>query len=75
MVVIPRYQSSLGSAPIRSGRRITTGTGAASGLAELGKTISEGLNSYSEQKIALTAKLRDQEIINKSLLADAEAKQ
>jgi|TARA_A100001391_G_scaffold40407_1_gene22672 hypothetical protein len=74
MVVIPRYQSSLGSAPIRSGRRITTGTGAASGLAELGKTISEGLNSYSEQKIALTAKLRDQEILNKSLLADAEAK-
>lgn len=74
MVVIPRYSGSLGSSPIRSGRSISTGTEGASGLMQLGKTISAGLNAYSEQKIALTAKLRDQDILNKSLMADSEAK-
>lgn len=75
MVTIPRYTGSLGSAPIRSSRRITTGTAGSDALMNLGKTLTDGLSAFTEQKIAMTAKLRDQEIKNRHLLAGAETNQ
>jgi hypothetical protein len=75
MVTIPRYTGSLGSAPIRSSRRITTGTAGSDALMNLGKTLTDGLSAFTEQKIAMTAKLRDQEIRNKGLLAGTDMSQ
>jgi len=75
MVTIPRYTGSLGSAPIRSSRRITTGTAGSDALMNLGKTLTDGLSAFTEQKIAMTAKLRDTEIKSKHLLAAAETNQ
>tara|TARA_R100000995_G_C3484650_1_gene126457 strand:+ start:10656 stop:12500 length:1845 start_codon:yes stop_codon:yes gene_type:complete len=75
MVRIPRYEGSLGSSPIRSGRNIRTGTSGANALMNLGKEIQQNLNQFGEQKIALQQKIRDQEIRNKGLLAQAETNQ
>lgn len=73
MVVIPRYEGTLSSAPINSGRRLTTGLSGANSLINFGQQLSNDLNTYATQKIEIVAKQRDQEILNRSLLADAEA--
>ena len=75
MVRIPRYEGSLGTSPIRSGRNIRTGTSGANALMNLGKEIQQNLNQFGEQRIALQQKIRDQEIRNKGLLAQAETNQ
>ena len=75
MVRIPRYEGSLGTSPIRSGRNIRTGTRGANALMTLGKEIQQNLNQFGEQRIALQQKIRDQEIRNKGLLAQAETNQ
>ena len=72
MVTIPRYEGSLGSAPIRSGRNLSTGISGATSFTEFGQNLAEGLNSFNKTKIELTAKIRDQEIRNRGLLAGAE---
>ena len=58
MVRIPRYEGSLGTSPIRSGRNIRTGTSGANALMNLGKEIQQNLNQFGEQRIALQQKQR-----------------
>lgn len=74
MVVIPRYESTLSSAPINSGRRLTTGLSGANSLVNFGQQLSNDLNVYATQKIEIAARQRDREIENMSLLSASENK-
>ena len=70
---IPRYQGNLGSAPIQSGRNLSTGTGGAQGMVALGQTMLNSIAGYAEEKIKLEAKIRDQEILDKRVLAEGDS--
>lgn len=70
---IPRYTSNLGSAPIQSGRSLTTGVGSAQGMANLGKTMLDSITQFAAAKQEIELKLRDQEITNLKTLAEGDS--
>ena len=70
---IPRYTSNLGSAPIQSGRTLTTGTGSAQGMVNLGQTMLDSISSFAQAKQAVEMKLRDQEVLNLKTLSEGDS--
>jgi hypothetical protein len=70
---IPRYQSNLGSAPIQSGRTLTTGTGGAQGMVNLGQTMLDSISAFAAQKQEIQLKLRDQEVTNLATLSEGDS--
>jgi len=72
-VKIPRYTGNVGSAPIQSGRTLTTGTGSAQGMVNLGQSMLDAVSTFAAQKVAHTAKMRDQEILDLSTMSEGES--
>ena len=70
---IPRYTGNVGSAPIQSGRTLTTGTGSAQGMVNLGQSMLDAVSTFAAQKVAHTAKMRDQEILDLSTMSEGES--
>jgi len=64
-IKLSRYAGSLGSAPLQSGRTITTGV-TEGGLQDLGKGIMDIAKMYGEASIRREAKLRDLDLVSKN---------
>ena len=70
---IPRYTGNVGSAPIQSGRTLTTGVGSAQGMVNLGQSMLDAVSTFATQKIEHVARQRDQEILDLATSAEGDS--
>ena len=70
---IPRYTGNVGSAPIQSGRTLTTGVGSAQGMVNLGQSMLDAVSTFATQKVEHVARQRDQEILDLATSAEGDS--